>query len=267
MSYTIEGYKKDIERLVAKGDLLYLDMLFECKPDEMKARYEDEDEFEDARNKLPVFRDEYQSWYSEAKVIVKHLLPDRLEDFMKYYEKPKSRKSIDFESYRVDDYLQGLQVTSPWNVILADSSAAIPQFQQQLAIIKGLRKRFESSLYDIRLHLQAEMFDDELDAASYLLKNRFNRAAGAMAGVVLERHLKQVCINHDVKPPKKKHLTISDLNEVLKQENIIDTAYWRRIQLLGDIRNKCDHDKDVEPNESEVLELIDGTKKVTQTLF
>jgi len=83
----------------------------------------------------------------------------------------------------------------------------------------------------------------------------------------LERHLKQVCINHDVKLPKKKHLTISDLNEALKQEDIIDTPDWRRIQLLADIRNKCDHDKDVEPSESEVLELIDGIKKVTQTLF
>lgn len=67
--------------------------------------------------------------------------------------------------------------------------------------------------------------------------------------------------------PRKKHITISDLNEALKQENIIDTVYWRRIQLLGDIRNKCDHDKDVEPSESEVLDLIAGVKKVTQTLF
>ena len=267
MSYTIESYKKDIERLVKEGNLLFYSMLFECNPDDMKAHYKDEDEFEEARNKLPVFIDEYQSWYSEATVIVKHLLPDRLEDFVEYYEKPKSRKSINIESYRINDYLQGLEVTSGINKIIVDPKAAIPQFQQQLAIIKGLRKRFESSLYDIRLHLQAEMFDDELDAALYLLKNGFNRAAGAMAGVVLERHLKQVCINHDVKLPKKKHLTISDLNEALKQEGIIDTADWRRIQLLGDIRNKCDHDKNVEPIKSEVLELIDGIKKVTQTLF
>ncbi len=267
MSYTIESYKKDIDRLLKKGDRLYYAMLFECKPDDMRKIYESSEEFEEVRKVLPDFREEYQSWYSEAKVLVKHLLPDRLDDFMRYFEKPKNRKNIDFESYRINDFLQGLQVTSPMDVIIADSTAAIPQFQQQLAIIKGLRKRFESSLYDIRLHLQAEMFDDELEAAVYLLKNRFLRAAGAMAGVVLERHLKQVCINHDVKLPKKKHLTISDLNEALKQENIIDTADWRRIQLLGDIRNKCDHDKDFEPNESEVLELIDGVKKVTQSLF
>ena len=85
-------------------------------------------------------------------------------------------------------------------------TAVIPKFQRQLTIIKGLRKRFESSLYDIRLHLQAEMFNDELAASSYLLEIRFARAAGALARVVLEKHLKQVCINHEVKQPRRSTL-------------------------------------------------------------
>ncbi len=267
MSYSIEKYKKDIEQLIQRGDSLYYAMLFECKPDEMRESYKSNKEFEEAKNSLPDFREEYQAWYSEAKVIVKYLLPDRLEDFSKYYEIPKSRKYIEYENYCIEDFLQGIQVRPPDEIMVKDMTAVIPKYQQQLAIIKGLKHRFESSLYDIRLHLQAEIFDDELEAAAYLLNNRFLRAAGAMAGVVLERHLKQVCINHNVNLPKKKHLTISDLNEALKQENIIDTADWRRIQLLGDIRNKCDHDKDIEPIESEVLELINGIKKVTQTLF
>ncbi|MDY0282601.1 MAG: HEPN domain-containing protein [Salinivirgaceae bacterium] len=267
MSFTIEGYKRDIERLVTDGDRLYYAMWLAFNPDSMKTMCETKEEFDEAKNTLPNFISEYQSWYSEAKVLVKQLLPERLEDFVRYYEKPKARKQINLESYRIEDCLQGIVMKNSRGEVIADPSSAITHYKQQLAIIKGLRKRFESSLYDIRLHLQAEMFDDELDAASYLLKSRFNRAAGAMAGVVLERHLKQVCINHDVKLPKKKHSTISDLNEALKQENIIDTADWRRIQLLGDIRNKCDHDKDVEPSKSEVNELIDGVKKITQTLF
>lgn len=88
-----------------------------------------------------------------------------------------------------------------------------------------------------------------------------------MAGVVLERHLKQVCTNHTVALGKKKNLTISDLNDALKNSNSIETTEWRRIQLLGDIRNKCDHASKVEPKEEEVLELIDGVRKVIKTLF
>ncbi|MDP2173423.1 MAG: hypothetical protein Q8J62_06585 [Candidatus Cloacimonadaceae bacterium] len=178
-----------------------------------------------------------------------------------------SRDIISPVGYSIEDCLLGSVTFNGKGTVVTGQRNAIRNFQQQLSIVKGLQRRFESSLFDIRLHLQAEMFDDELDAAMYLLKNRFLRAAGAMAGVVLERHLKQVCITHEVKLPKKRHLTISDLNEAVKQDDIIDTAYWRRIQLLGDIRNKCDHHKDVEPIESEVLELIDGVKKVTQSLY
>ena len=63
------------------------------------------------RSALPSFKDEYQSWYSEAKALIRQLLPDRLSDFTRYYEKPKSRKDITYENYTIEDYLQGLNVT------------------------------------------------------------------------------------------------------------------------------------------------------------
>jgi hypothetical protein len=231
--------------------------------------YDDGNKDDDAgdNQNLPDFEDEYQSWYSEAKLLIKQLLPDRIDDFQRLYEQPRSRDLISPVGYSIEDCLLGNFTFNGKGTVVTGQRNAIRNFQQQLSIVKGLQRRFESSLFDIRLHLQAEMFDDELEAAMYLLKNRFLRAAGAMAGVVLERHLKQVCITHEVKLPKKKHLSISDCNDTLQRENIVDTADWRRIQLLGDIRNKCDHDKEVDPNESDVLELIEGVKKITQSLF
>ncbi len=266
MSISIEKYKNDINELVQKGKNLHNAMLFECHPEDVKEIYKDDKVFESVKKTMPNFTREYQSWYSEAKVLIKQLLPDRIDDFVRYYEKPKSRKNVSFENYRIEDYLQGL-VISFGDKIRVNKNSAIPHFVQQLAIVTALKERFESSLFDIRLHLQAEMFDDELEAASYLLQNKFLRAAGAMAGVVLERHLNQVCVNHTVALGKKKNLTISDLNDALKASSVIDTADWRRIQLLGDIRNKCDHAKTPEPTGEEVTELIEGVKKVTKTLF
>jgi len=52
--------------------------------------------------------------------------------------------------------------------------------------IKVVKERFESSLFDIRQLVQADLFDSELEAAEELAKNRFSRAAGAVAGVVLD---------------------------------------------------------------------------------
>jgi len=66
---------------------------------------------------------------------------------------------------------------------------------------------------------------------------------------------------------RKKHPTISDFYQMLKENEIIDTAKWRFIQHLGDLRNLCDHNKDKEPTKDDVLELVDGVEKVIKTVF
>ena len=145
-------------------------------------------------------------------------------------------------------------------------SAAIPRFNQQLAIVKAVKQRFESSLFDIRQLVQADLFDSELEAAKALVKNGFVRSGGALAGVVMEKHLAQVCENRGAKVLKRKP-TIGDYNDALKNSGAIDTPLWRSNQHLGDIRNLCDHHRDREPTSEEVTELVDGVAKLTKTVF
>ena len=186
---------------------------------------------------------------------------------MRHYEKPKPRKDITAENYRIEDYLQGLSLTRGWDKqTVVGPDAAIPQFRQQLSILKSVKHRFESSLFDIRQLVQADLFDSELDAAAELARTKFTRAAGALAGVVLEKHLGQVCQNHAIKVSKK-NPSIGDLNEVLKKEDLIDTPQWRFIQHLADIRNLCDHNKKADPTASQVNDLVQGVQKVVKTIF
>ena len=116
-----------------------------------------------------------------------------MADFVRYYEKPKTRKAITFESYRIEDFLQGLSVTRGWEKKkVVGPEAAIPHFRQQLAILDSVQARFESSLFDIRQLVMADLFDSDLpklDAAKELAKKKFHRAAGAVAGVVLGKTL------------------------------------------------------------------------------
>ena len=172
----LEQYKGDLKRLIEKGVMLELVMEYECYPEQLKRALGKEGEearerATDALKNLPSFSAEYQAWYSEAQTLVRQLLPNRLNDFSSYYEKPKLRKEMTSESYRISDYLLGLRVTrSGFGEEIVGPSAAIPQFKQQLAIVKAISNRFESSLFDIRQLVQADLFDSELEAAQALVK-------------------------------------------------------------------------------------------------
>lgn len=271
MISNLEKYKKDLESLIERGNSLSLALSYEQDKSgfEKLVRQKWGDRTGVFLKGLPNFRLAYQGWYSEAKALIRQLLPDRVEDFARLYEKPKSRKEITFENYSIEDCLHGLNITSTRGIEtrkVVGPDAALPRIQQQVAIVESAKARFESSLFDIRQLLQADLFDSEIDAANHLLKNKFGRAAGALAGVVLERHLGEVCSSHKV-IVQKKEPAIGDLNDALKGENVIDTAQWRFVQHLGDLRNKCDHNKTAEPTNEEVLDLLEGVAKVTKTIF
>jgi len=263
----LEKYKKDLERLVLAGQGLEFAMSLEVDPRgfEQTFRPRLKDKYDDWVKKIARFGGSYQNWYSEAHAVVKQLLPDRLDDFTRYYAIPKGRKEVVATNYTIEDYLQGVRVRRGGEVV-ADATAAIPRFSQQLAILKSAEGRFQSSLFDIKQLVQADLMDSEIESARLLKKNGFLRAAGAVAGVVIEKHLAQVCQNHDVTTTKK-HPTIADLNDALKNKEVIETPQWRGIQHLADLRNLCDHNKEREPKPDEIDDLIDGTEKLIKTLF
>ena len=273
MISNIEKCKKDLEQLISDGGQLLNAMQYECFPKEFENEFmkalkgKSKNEIQEIIKKLPSFRDKYQSWYSESLAVVKVLLPDRVADFVRLYEKPKGRREIQYGNYVIEDYLQGLRVTRGWEKeTVVSPKAAIPQFQQQLNILKSAQKRFESSLFDIKQLLQADLFDSELEAAKELNKKGFTRGAGAMAGVVLESHLTQVCENHNIKITKKDP-AVNDLNDLLKTNDMIEVSTWRFIQHLGDLRNKCDHKKKTDPTQQEIEELIEGVAKIAKSVF
>ena len=133
-----------------------------------------------------------------------------------------------------------------------------------MSILEAINARFESSLFDIR-QLQADLFDSELDAARELLRSGFLRASGVVVGVVLEKHLQEVCASHSL-TIRKKNPTIGDLNDALKDASVIDIPAWRFIQRLGDLRNLCGHQKEREPTKEEVSELVEVGAKITKSV-
>ena len=106
-------------------------------------------------------------------------------------------------------------------------------------------------------HLQKEYVGaDGLKEAEILFSVGHITAAGAIAGVVLERHLKSLC---DQQYPPLSYGAgdgISKVNDLLRKASIYDTTQWRQIQWMADIRNGCDHPQTTPPSKENVEDMI-----------
>ena len=205
----------------------------------------------------------YQDWYSRAHKVIEILAPERLQEFTSYYLIDPKRKTIYSRTYVIQDYIQGAaaHTSAEWN----PSDIVQLKVTNQAQILKALSFLIDSLLHNIEGHLFADLQDSELAAADQL-KQTSLRAAGALAGVVLERHLQRVAHNHNISI-RKKSPTISDLNDPLRSANVYDIPTWRKIQLLADIRNLCVHEKGREPTDEEVDDLISGVNSVIKSVF
>ena len=202
------------------------------------------------------FRRGYQAWYTRTLVVVKQLIPERLDEFTRlYYDKDAT--------YTIARYLRGGY--SDYTAQGARSGAH-NRFLQQKLILESAQSRIDDVLTNIQGLVQAEILDNELDAATELWRAGHIRSAGTIAGVVLERHLAKVCSSRNL-TSRKKNPTISDWNDILKDANVYDIPTWRGIQRLADIRNLCTHPKDRDPTKEEVDELIRGVERITKTIF
>ena len=213
------------------------------------------------------FGGKYQTWYSRAVKLVELLGADRLAEFCGYYLADPKRKNYNGSTYMIQDYVRGMGA----NIGFADKplwdihGTVGVRIVNQSQILASLKSRLDSVVSDVRGHLLAEIEDDELAAAEKLLKISL-RAAGAVAGVVLEAHLQRVSTNHGVRISKKDP-TVADLNDPLKAAGVYDIPTWRKIQHLADVRNLCDHKKGREPTDTEVQELISGVASIVKTVF
>lgn len=207
---------------------------------------------------LPNVSIAYQQWYSKALRVMQLLAPDRYDEFRQYYEADPKRKGLGYGTYVIHDFIKGV---APGAYHLQDfdtrEQAALGMYNQ-LIILASVIGRSKSILADIQGALLAELQDDEVATAEGLLKISL-RAAGALAGVVLESHLQKVAEAHGIKIAKKAP-TIADLNDPLKSAGVYDTAAWRKISYMADIRNMCVHKKAADPTAEQAKELVDGVR-------
>ncbi len=266
MATNLDKHRSDLDSVVALADKMLSDLHFRYLREQKQL---DKAQHEKAKQLEGCFESDYQGWFTEAIAIVRQLIPDRVAEFDHLYKGDGKRKAVNESTYNIQDWLNGVRsgVSSYTGKKAFDDFASVTmRFTTQAQILKSATRRFESSLFDIRQLVQADLLDSELKAARELMNHGFLRAAGAVAGVVLEKHLGQVAINHGLEV-RKKNPAIGDLNDLLKKNDVLDVPVWRQIQRLADTRNICDHKGTREPRTDEIDELIAGVDKITGTLF
>src|SRR4029077_635773 len=201
---------------------------------------------------------EYAIWYDNARRLVTVLASDRLHEFEGLYLAEAKRSKFTLDSYTIRDFIQGIHVTgyTTDNIVVIFGA----KFDLQLAILIAVRSRLDDKYADLVASLRFEFEKKEIEAASELLKAGHMRAAGALAGVALEEHLRAVCSDRGVELPKR--ATLSPLNDALKDAGIIDQLIWRRIQYLSDVRNRCAHQTGIEPSSEDVAQLVRETREM-----
>lgn len=259
-----ERYKEDLETLAALGEKMKQDLTFRQRHSEGDLKKE---ERETALQIIGCFEQEYQQWYTEALTVVTHLLPARCLEFEQLYRGDPRRKGINSHTYAIQDWHEGR-----WSAADAfgekdfDDFALIShKFNIQLGILQAAESRLNSSLFDIRRQVQADVLRSELDAAKELLEHTFLRGAGALAGVVLQKHLVLVAESHDVDLGNCQR-SVSDVADALKQDGILDLSSWRELQRLVTVISLCEECNEEVLRHEDIEKLIFGVGKLTDSL-
>jgi len=211
-------------------------------------------------DKITDYKKEYHLWYAKAQRVISIFAPERLEEFEAFYRGSKNIKQLNYLSAGITHFLQGM--VSTYGLDKQDYFGKYTSgVQEQIHILEAISANIEDILFNLESEIHYGIFKSEVDVAKELHKNKLLRPAGAVAGVVIESHLKSVAGKKGIKS-KKKNPTMSDYNDDLKEHKIIDTTTWRLIQRCGDIRNHCVHPKEREPTTDEIDDIIRAAEKI-----
>lgn len=237
--------------------LAYKHSLQDKYSDKDKEHYEEV--ISDFQNNIFYLDEAYNVFYAKACRIISVVLPERLQEFKScyIYDKKASQKG----SFRaIADYFNN-RTTELTSFEKSLEEHTYNLFIQQKNILLSTYEIIDSTLFEIENIMQFNLFINELDIAQDLLNKKYVRAAGVIASTVFDGHLKTVCKNNPNITLKSKD-TIGKYIEYLRNAKVIDAIEQRKLQCLNDTRTLCCHKKDREPTETEVQDLITGTKRV-----
>lgn len=195
----------------------------------------------------------YQRWYTVAHRYVGEYAPERVDEFNKCYSGDKN------SNYGVIDYirLERLQWSRNKSRIIDEFWRV---FEIQRSILLSVSDVIGIERINLRELISADFIDREISEADRLCRTGHPRAAGALAGVALERQLRTLCDRYGLEYQKED--SIEPLTQRLHENDCIDLTQLGIIRYLAEIGEKCDHAGSV--TSDEVRASIDRLKELVR---
>lgn len=135
-----------------------------------------------------------------------------------------------------------------------------------LGILKAAKEDYEQGfLFDARTLIEAEVFDDFLEQAEYLLDSGYYQPAAVVIGSVLEDGLRKLCAKHEMTLSAKPKL--DTMNAELAKRGVYNKLTQKRVTTLADIRNKAAHGEWDEFTKADVGDMLRSVRQFMETHF
>jgi paraquat-inducible protein B len=97
--------------------------------------------------------------------------------------------------------------------------------------------------FEAKTLLEAELFSDLLEQAGELSQAGYKDAAAVLAGAVLEKHLRSMCLHRGIGllKPNGKHKMINDMNDELAKAGAYNALKKKQMTVWADLRNNAAH--------------------------
>lgn len=141
-----------------------------------------------------------------------------------------------------------------------------PDVDQAFGVMLAAQEDYEKgALFDVKNLIEAELFDDFLEQATYLQQAGYYQPAAVVAGSVLEDGLRKLCARHKIELPEKPKLDW--MNAELAKAGIYSKLTQKKITSLADIRNNAAHGIWSVFNEADVVEMLRDIRAFMESYY
>jgi hypothetical protein len=137
---------------------------------------------------------------------------------------------------------------------------------QALGTLRAAKNDYEQGyLFNTRILIEAEVFDDFLEQGEHLLDSGYYQPAAVVIGSVLEDGLRKLCTRHEI--PLSAKPKLDTVNANLAKQGVYNTLMQKRITALADIRNKAAHGEWDEFTKADVEDMLRSVRQFMETHF